>query len=279
MKVLMKWSQTCMLMLVAGPALFVPALAEAQIVAPSGRTLFNRGVMLRSVVRLDLFSPTQPGSRSRRIVNNNAVVWGAAPHLSLSFVTPFVVLDRDGSTTSGTGDSAIFARYDLFRKNVPGGTTRLAPEVGVRLPTGGAFGSGSTSYIGSLVFSHVRDPHWFVTDLQLTTSTQGDELRPGNRWRYDMAYLFRLLPRRTMGVPSLLLVVELNGESAERSRRDGEPLPDTGGHLLFLSPGLEYIVSRRVVLEFSFPLRLAEDLNGTQLKPTSSFLFGVRWLN
>ncbi len=155
----------------------------------------------------------------------------------------------------------------------------MTPQYLEGLGAGGAFGSGSTSYIGSLVFSQVRDPHWFVTDLQLTTSTHGDELRPGNRWRYDAAYLFRLLPRRTMGVPSLLLVVELNGESVERSRHDGEPLPDTGGRQLFLSPGLEYIVSRRVVLELSFPLRLAEDLNGTQPKPTSSFLFGVRWLS
>lgn len=126
----------------------------------------------------------------------------------------------------------------------------------------------------------MRDPHWFVTDLRLTTGTRGDELLPGNRWHYDAAYLFRLLPRRAMGVPSLLLVIELNGESVERSRRlDGEPLPDTGGELLFLSPGLEYIVSRRVVLELSFPLRLAEDLNGVQPRPTSSMLFGIRWLS
>lgn len=259
-------------------ALWTVVEAGAQIVAPGGRTLFNRGVMVRSVVRLDQLSTAEPGARSRRFVANNAVVWGAAPHFSLSFVTPFVVLDRGGSTTSGTGDSALFARYDLYRKNVPGGTTRLAPELGVRLPTGGAFGSGSTSYVGSLVFSHVRDPHWLVSDLQLTTSTRDGALRPGDRWRYDLAYLYRLLPRRAMGVPSVLLVVELNGESAARSHRDGEPVPDSGGELLFFSPGVELIVSRRVVLELSFPLRLAEDLGEAQPRPNSSLLFGVRWL-
>ena len=42
----------------------VPA-ARAQIVAPGGRTLFNRAVMLRTVVRLDTFDEAQPGHRLR----------------------------------------------------------------------------------------------------------------------------------------------------------------------------------------------------------------------
>ena len=257
--------------------------ARAQIVAPAGRTLFNRGVMVRSFVRLDSFDEVQPGLDVRRLVNPYAVVWGAAPHLSLSFVLPVVSVDRDTPSgddrTTGTADGRIFARYDAVRKIVPGGYTRLSPELGVKLPTGGAFGTGSTDFIGTLVFSHVRDAHWFVSDVQFTyTSTGDDDLRGGNRLRYDLAYLYRLYPRDSIGVPGALLVLELNGESADRSRSGGIGLPNTGGDVLFLSPGVEFFASRQLVLEAAVPIRVHEDLNGSQNRPTYSVIFGFRWL-
>ena len=36
--------------------LWLPGAAQAQIVAPGGRTLFNRAVMVRSFVRIDNFA-------------------------------------------------------------------------------------------------------------------------------------------------------------------------------------------------------------------------------
>ncbi|MCH7765263.1 MAG: hypothetical protein IH916_01745, partial [Acidobacteria bacterium] len=62
------------------------------------------------------------------------------------------------------------------------------------------------------------------------------------------------------------------------ARRGGAKLPDTGGNLVFLSPGIEFMASNRVVLEFSSPIPVGRDLNGSQLKPTSSFILGIRWL-
>ena len=115
-------------------AAWLPATAEAQIVAPGGRTLFNRAVMFRSFVRIDNFDEGVPGLRVRRVVNPYAVVWGAYPHLSLSFVAPLVSLQSEAPnlpardfTTTSFADSAVFARYDLLRKVVPGGYTRLSP--------------------------------------------------------------------------------------------------------------------------------------------------------
>ncbi len=257
--------------------------ARAQIVAPAGRTLFNRGVMVRSLVRLDNFDEGVPGLSVRRVVNPNAVVWGAAPHLSVSFVVPVVSVDRDDptgdDTTTGTGDGRIFARYDAIRKIVPAGYTRLSPEIGVKLPTGGAFGTGSSDFSGTLVFSHVRDAHWLVSDIQFTYNTEGDDdLRLGNRWRYDLAYLYRVFPRKSLGVPGVLLVVELNRESAARARSRGTGLPNTGGDVLFLSPGVEFFASRQLVLEVSVPIRIHEDLNGSQIRPSYSLIAGFRFL-
>ena len=75
-----------------------------------------------------------------------------------------------------------------------------------------------------------------------------------------------------------MLVLELNGEHVRRARLNGMQLPDTGGNLLFFSPGIEFIVSNRLVLEFSSPIPVGRDLNGSQIKPSSSFIIGFRWL-
>ena len=260
--------------------------ARAQIVAPAGRTLFNHGVMFRSFVRINYFDENAPGLQVRGIVNPYALIWGAYPNLSLSFVAPFVVLDLEDSsdpardeTRRGTGDLSVFARYDLILKNTKGGSTRLSPEFGVKFPTGGSFGTGSTDYIGTLVFSHVRNPHWLVTDFQFRYNTSGDnDLRFGNRWRFDVAYLFQRLSADPSGSPGLMLVLELNGESADAARVNGVDLSDTGGDIVFLSPGIEFFLSRRSILEFSLPVQIYEDLNGSQIEPTFSFIVGFRWL-
>ena len=246
--------------------------ANAQIVAPAGRTLFNRGVLFRSLVRYDAFEETRSGENIERWRSINAVVWGAYPHLSLSLVTPLVRVERSDRNSSaartirsGRADSTIFARYDLLRRNVRAGTTRLAPEIGVKLPTGGSFSTNSTDLIAGLVFSHIRDPHWIVTDVQITRRGSGDDgLRSGDRSRFDFAYLHRIHPRGGPGEPMTLAVIELNVESAGRSEVGGVVTPDTGGTVVFVSPGIEFLLSRRFVLELSLPVPVLVELNGSQ---------------
>lgn len=261
-------------------------VGKAQIVAPAGRTLFNRAVMVRSFVRVDNFVEAAAGQSMRRIVNPYAVVWGAYPHLNISLVAPLVRVrsdtpgfpDRDLATT-GFADGAVFARYDLFRKNVPGGYTRVSPEIGVKPATGGAFSTRTTEPIGALIFSHVRDPHWLIADAQFTyTTTNTDSVRRGNRWNYDLAYLRRLLPKKALGIPALYLVLEMNGEHVRQTLRKGVALADSGGNLVFLSPGLEFLPNRRWVVEFSVPIPVVRQLNGDQAKPSVSLLAGIRWL-
>lgn len=242
--------------------------------------------MIRTFVRIDNFDPGASGQRLRRFINPYAVVWGAYPHLNLTFVAPLVILRTQSpanlgrtSTTTSFADGAIFARYDLLRKNVPRGYTRLSPEIGVKVPSGGAFSTGSTDVLGTLVLSHWRDPHALIADAQFTYATANDQaLRLGNRWNYDLAYVYRLLPRGELGIPFLLLVLELNGEQVRRTRLNTTPLADSGGHLVFLSPGLEFQPINRLLLEFSTPIPVVRDLNGKQLRPRSSLIVGIRWL-
>src|SRR5262249_40691723 len=131
----------------------------------------------------------------------------------------------------------------------------------------------------TLVFSHWRDPHALIVDGQFTYTTTNDKgLRLGNCWNYDLAYLYRLLPLQGLGIPALYVLLEMNGEHVRRANLGGMPLADSGGNLVFLSPGLEFQPSNRLLLEFSAPLPVVRDLNGKQLRPSSSFIAGIRWL-
>ena len=196
-------ARTLATIILVGVLLCLPVAGHAQIVAPAGRTLFNRTVMIRSFVRIDNFDKDVSGQRVRRFINPYAVVWGAYPNLNLTFVAPLVISHgenrndpRGNFTRASFADGAIFARYDLLRKNVPGGFTRLSPEVGVKMPSGSAFSTGSTDPIGALNFTHVRDPHWLIAAAQFTYSTTGDnDVRMGNRWNYDVGYLYRVFPQ------------------------------------------------------------------------------------
>jgi len=257
--------------------------ASAQIVAPAGRTLFNEGVLIRSLLRYDTFDETAPGQEVERWRNVWAVVWGARPRLSLSLTAPLIRLEMPGPLgehrRTRSGDATLFARYDAWRKLVPGGYTRLAPEIGVKLPTGGAFSTGSTDLLAGLVLSHVRGANWWIGDVQWSRFGDGDGgLRRGDRWRADLAYLRRLVPSKGPGVPMLLWVAELNFETAGSSRRAGATISDSGGDVLFFSPGAEWIISRRIVLEAAVPIAVRVALRGDQPRPDKSMVMGVRWL-
>ncbi|MFQ5719812.1 MAG: transporter [Acidobacteriota bacterium] len=258
----------------------------AQIIAPAGRTLFNQAVMVRSVFTASAFDEPAPGADVHQLALREAVIWGATPRLTFTVVTPviekkvsppgFAGIDR---RLRGTGDTSLFARFDAWKKNVPRGSTRLTPEFGLTLPTGGAFSDGSTDLSATLIFSHVRDPHWLVADVQVTRNGNGDgDLRQGTQWRVDLAYLNRLLPRRQMGTRSLYLVAELNATHQRGATRGGADLSDSGGSLLRFSPGLEFFLNRRVVIEQSISIPVARSFDGQQVEPDITYLAGLRWL-
>jgi len=74
------------------------------------------------------------------------------------------------------------------------------------------------------------------------------------------------------------VLLEVNGEHVRQANLNGMALPDLGGNLVFLSPGIEFQPNNRLLLEFSAPLPVVRDLNGKQLQPSSSFLVGIRSL-
>lgn len=269
--------------------LLVAAPLRAQIVAPSGRTLFNRNVLVRCFAKFDYFDEPVAGLNVRAYSFPCAVVWGVRRDTSLIFAVPAAVLDIDQKTGNSTGsktqaglaDSQLIVQYDgFYRKNVRKGYTRIGGQFGVKLPTGrSGFSSDSVDFLFTAIFSRVRDRHWLVADSQFTLTTENDaRVKQGNRWNLDLVYLYRLLPLHGLEGKNLFAVLEANGELVNRTRVHNVPTANTGGSVLFLSPGLEFLPTQRVVLEFSLPVAVARDLNGPQLKPTFSVIAGIRLL-
>jgi len=66
-----------------------------------------------------------------------------------------VEIDDLSSDNFGLGDATLFSRYEIYRKDGRGSTTRLAPLIGVRVPTGktGETSDGSTEVMAPQIFS------------------------------------------------------------------------------------------------------------------------------
>lgn len=267
-------------------SLALAAQAQAQVVAPSGRTLFSQNAMLRCTARFDAFDELKQGQRLRELELPCSVSWGIWPATNLIAVLPFSLrqsagLLEESGTRSGRGDALLLVQYDgFYRQNVPQGFTRLGGQLGLTAPTGsGGFGRQAAGYFASGIFSFVRDRHWLISDLHYSASSRdGQGFKQGSRWGYDAAYLYRLLPWEGFRGDNLFVLLELNGQSATRSQSGDAELADSGGNLLFLSPGLEYLPTRRLVLEFSMPAAVYRDLNGNQPLPSLSWIVGFRML-
>ena len=78
--------------------------------------------------------------------------------------------------------------------------------------------------------------------------------------------------------PYATAYLELNGQFARKSQTAGQSVADSGGHTLFLSPGVQFIPLGNLILEASLQIPVRQELNGTQLGTDFAFKGGIRWL-
>ena len=306
--------RTCQRRLVASMLLVLgivasPRLRAQAIIAPGGRTLFNRESLVRSFVeRLHLSMRTSDGKfvDVTQYITPLALVYAFSPKWQVIAVQPGVsanITEGAGTETMtrhmpyGFADSQFILQYDgLYSRNAPGGLTRLSGLFGLRAPTGAArFSTGAFGYTGGLVFEKVSSLRYaFTADFQYTIATENESgLSQGNTAQYDVAPAYFIIPREQTPADArgfrrtfdrvfrngAFAIMELNGTSEARAfaRGTGEN-PNSGGTTLYVSPGIQYFVSRRFLAEFSVPIPIVKDLNGIQPRPDSRFVLGFRWL-
>ena len=221
------------------------------------------------------------------------VVLPFAPHQRLTTTVVFPVaykrMSGRGETlysNAGLGDVMVSAKWAFFGRDRFGGTTRLAMVVSGSLPTGSTgasfkaggtaprslqLGKGAVSGGATLVGTVLRGRWGINADVGHVRHASDDGFRFGPATRYDLAIGFRIPEYvESIRTRTLQLYLEWNGSVVGRNGQNGSDLPNTGGHVAYLSPGLQWVVLPQLLLEGSVQIPVIQDFNGTQRD------FGIR---
>ena len=212
-------------------------------------------------------------------------------HKSMGFTTPDGA--RQSYGTTGVGDVIVDTKWIFFSKNRLGGTTRIGIEGGVKIPLGSTgarlpdgslaprplqVGSGSWDFPLKALFTMTERHFGLLGNAGYRVNTADDGFKAGNVFSYDVAVGLRFVPwvYKSLTDKSLVAYLELNGEVGQRSKVGGAQDPDSGGHVLFLSPDVQWIPTPWLLFEGSVQFPIVQDLNGTQLKYDTRFQIGTR---
>ncbi len=196
---------------------------------------------------------------------------------------------KDTDYLSGFGDVVVMGRYALFSQRY-GDWCHLAIGAGVKMPTGDAdhenvapfsnqheymgpggqlgtgswdpkFEIGATKFVGRSRF----DAHLMYT----VPGAGAHGSRKGNQFKYDIGYGYAL--SRDFDVE-----LELNGVDQQPHIYDGSKTVNTGGHTIYITPGVHWKLGENYHLSLGVPIVVYRDLNGQSRTPDarSSYCLG-----
>ncbi len=228
------------------------------------------------------------------LIPNRIVVAAAIPYLhkELSLTQDGI---RRALSDNGFGDLSLLFKYQLLQWDAHRKTTRITFKGGLKLPTGDhdetdelgellrrglQLGTGSLDYSAGLILTHSVGRLGINTDAIYTFKREADKYRFGDSLNYDLAVGYRIYPSvyETYPSPYATLYLEVNGQFKRRDEENRGTVEDSGGHILSLSPGIQYIPLSTLIIEASIQIPVLQDLNGTQLGTDFAFVSGIRWL-
>ncbi len=180
---------------------------------------------------------------------------------------------------TGLGDMMLFSRYRLMsqKKKDP---LNLAIGFGLQLPTGETDerdssgktpgylqpGGGAWSPIFEVGAHKIIGPHWFGSHLLYKNSTEGelgdkDFTRP-DVFKYNVSYGYALSNYFD-------LQLEVNGEVKSKAELNGAAMKNSGGHSLFISPGVHFKIAKGIHCGICAPITVYRHVNGVQ--PTEDY--------
>ncbi len=152
----------------------------------------------------------------------------------------------------------------------------LAIGLGLQMPTGDTDekdgsgktpgylqpGGGAWNPIAEIGAHRVVGPHWFGSHLLYKYTNEGElgkkDFERPDLFRYNLSYGYALSN-------TFDLQLELNGEVKSKAEREGVKQKNSGGHTLFLSPGVHFKIRKGMHFGLCVPMTVYRDLNGEQL--------------
>lgn len=224
-------------------------------------------------------------------VTGKLAVFGVLPYRNIDFDLT-AGNQRISRSNSGFGDATIFGRYTLFQKDGIGSNFRVAPFIGIKLPTGdddfrdslgitpppARIATGSTDVFAGIVATWQKLEYQIDTQLSYRNNNKGNSFEAGNVARFDASLQYRLWHSDfSKGIPDFLYgVLELNAIHKGKNRLSGTVNQNTGGTQLFITPGIQY-VTKRWIAETAVQIPVSQNLNGTALETDYIFRASMRF--
>lgn len=173
-------------------------------------------------------------------------------------------VDRDAT---GVGDAIVRAKWRFFHRFSGSTQYHSALIGGVKLPlanqsTDPPLSSGSTDFFAGATISRDGLRSYLWTSALVRANGEAFGRKRGNEYRYDAAVGLRPWIPKYTGV-DLLLLVELNGVTADRLVVGGVEQARTGGTVLAVSPGF-WLTHRNWALKGGLKLPFVQNLRGNQ---------------
>lgn len=178
-------------------------------------------------------------------------------------------------SNSGIGDIKLISRYRILSQKEKD-PFNLAFGAGLKMPTGKSdekengktlpgflqTGSGSWDPIIEIGAHKVMGRHWLSSYLMYLMTTEGElgdrDFERPDVFKYNFAYAYALTNLFDLGL-------ELNGVIKGKAELDGKKLDNTGGHTVYLTPGVHFKFYKGMHFDVCVPIPVYRDLNGTQL--------------
>ena len=209
--------------------------------------------------------------------------YGISSKWAVFGVLPVTHIEREAqgveSDTFGLGDAVLFSRYEILRFDKKGATTRVAPILGVRLPTGetGETSDGSLDVFGGLVATVATTDYNLGGQIIYTANRQTNEFEAGDTLAVDASLQYRVWPKSLSADTKGFLfgVIEGNVTWQDDARFSGARTEQSSGTSFSLSPGLQYVTQRWIV-EAAVTIPVANDFSGNPVRPDYSALTSLR---
>lgn len=228
----------------------------------------------------------------RSFLSTIGVSYGVVENFQVGLTIGYynAVKAREAEFDSGTGESEIATfdpdgltdlwltgKYRFYRGPIgsvaviggvkfPTGKFDVKNSAGERVEPSATAGSGSYDGMLGLAYSRFLTSRLtFDASAQYTLRTEADDFKLGDRIDAGMAFAYRFT-KDIEKFPQVSAFAEANVRHLVKSEDDGERDPNTGGTVLFLTPGVRVGFTKNLSFTVSAPLPVVQDLNGTQLK-------------
>ena len=240
------------------------------------------------------------------------VAYGLSDNLTVGFSLPYVKrtdireAHNDAGVgeaefagdSSGLGDMNLFGQYRFYNSD----SINTAIIIGLKIPTGdtgekeigGSLfeaeqqpGSGSWDPFAGVSFDKSWGRMGISSNLLYIFVTEGaQDTDLGDIFNYNLAASYRaFLPKEyhdhgrhdhgSSLVDYFDVVLELNGDYREKVDIDGTKAAHTGGHTLYISPGVRVGIGHGWSLYTSIGIPIVNDLNGVQSEADYRVIGGI----